>query len=277
MEAEQEITAQVKASGTSFYTAMRLLPEARRNAMFAIYAFCREVDDIADEEAPQEEKKYRLTEWRTEIDRLYAGEPKTLIAKALLKPIKDFKLRREDFIAVIDGMEMDAGDAIQAPDMVTFDLYCDRVASAVGRLSVRAFGALELSADDVAYHLGRALQITNILRDIKEDAARGRLYLPRDLLNKHGVTSHDLVTICAHPQLPHVCRELAAIARQHFIKAEMAMRHCAKKPMRPARIMGAVYSALLRRLTSWDWRDLNTEIKVPKWHKIWLAVRYGFL
>ena len=271
------IAAQVKASGTSFYAAMRLLPEARREAMFAIYAFCREVDDIADEEAPQDDKQRRLAEWRVEIDQLYAGRPTGPISRALLAPMRDFKLRREDFIAVIDGMEMDATDTIQAPDMATLDLYCDRVASAVGRLSVRAFGATEAIADDVAYHLGRALQLTNILRDIEEDAGRGRLYLPRDLLAKHGIMSPDLAVIRAHPNLPQVCRDLAAMAKDHFAKADAAMKQCAKEPMRPARIMGAVYGALLDKLIAWDWRDLTTEIKVPKWRKIWLAIRYGFL
>jgi phytoene synthase len=273
----EAIAAQVKASGTSFYAAMRLLPEARRDAMFAIYAFCREVDDIADEEAPQDDKQRRLAQWRAEIDLLYAGNPSGPISQALLKPMREFKLRREDFIAVIDGMEMDATDTIQAPDLATLDLYCDRVASAVGRLSVRAFGATEAIADDVAYHLGRALQLTNILRDIEEDAGRGRLYLPRDLLAKHGVVSPDLAAIRAHPNLPQVCRDLAAMAKEHFAKADAAMKQCAKEPMRPARIMGAVYGALLDKLIAWDWRDLTTEIKVPKWRKIWLAIRYGFL
>ena len=273
----QEIADKVKASGTSFYSAMRLLPEARRAAMFAIYAFCREVDDIADEEAPQPDKQLRLAAWRSEIDRLYDGQPSRPISLALLTPMREFKLRREDFLAVIDGMEMDATDTIQAPDMATLDLYCDRVASAVGRLSVRAFGATESIADEVAYHLGRALQLTNILRDIDEDAGRGRLYLPRELLQKHGIDSDDLEVIRNHAQLRLVCRDLAAVAKEHFAKADAAMRQCAKGPMRPARIMGAVYGALLDRLIVWDWRDLTTEIKVPKWRKIWLAIRYGFL
>lgn len=273
----QAIAAKVKASGTSFYAAMRLLPPARRDAMFAIYAFCREVDDIADEEAPQADKQLRLAAWRAEIDRLYAGQPSRPISQALLEPMRGFKLRREDFLAVIDGMEMDATDTIQAPDMATLDLYCDRVASAVGRLSVRAFGATEPIADQVAYHLGRALQLTNILRDIDEDAGRERLYLPRELLQKHGIDSADPAIIRTHANLRLVCRDLAAMAKTHFAEADAAMRQCAKGPMRPARIMGAVYGALLDRLIAWDWRDLTTPVKVPKWRKIWLAIRYGFL
>jgi presqualene diphosphate synthase len=271
------IAEKVKASGTSFYSAMRLLPEARRDAMFAIYAFCREVDDIADEEAPQAEKQAGLAAWRVEIDNLYANRPTRPISQALLGPMRDYKLRREDFLAVIDGMEMDATDTIQAPDMATLDLYCDRVASAVGRLSVRAFGATEPIADDVAYHLGRALQLTNILRDIDEDAGRDRLYLPRELLQKNGIDSADPKIIRTRPELRGVCRELALRAQDHFAKADAAMRQCAKGPMRPARIMGAVYGALLEKLIAWDWRDLTTPVKVAKWRKVWLAIRYGFL
>jgi phytoene synthase len=270
------IAEKVRASGTSFYAAMRLLPEARREAMFAIYAFCREVDDIADEEAPQADKQARLAEWRHEIDRLYAGRPAHPIARALLQPMRDFALRREDFLAVIDGMEMDATEAIQAPDMTTLDLYCDRVASAVGRLSVRAFGAKEAAADEVAYHLGRALQLTNILRDVAEDASRDRLYLPRDLLVKHGIDTTEPRAVLRHPQLAAVCRDLSLVAQDHFARADAAMRRCAKEPMRPARIMGAVYGAILEKLIAWDWRDFTTPIKVPKWRKLWLALRYGF-
>ncbi|MBL8707866.1 MAG: presqualene diphosphate synthase HpnD [Rhodospirillaceae bacterium] len=275
--ATDAIAEKVRASGTSFYSAMRLLPPARRDAMFAIYAFCREVDDIADEEAPQADKQRRLAVWRDEIDRLYAGSPSQPIALALLGPMRDFKLRREDFFAVIDGMEMDATAEIQAPDMATLDLYCDRVASAVGRLSVRAFGATEAIADDVAYHLGRALQLTNILRDVAEDASRNRLYLPRDLLTRHGIDVVDPAAVLRHPNLRDVCRDLAKVAQGHFAAADAAMRQCAKGPMRPARIMGAVYGALLERLIAWDWRDFTTPVKVPKWCKVWLAIRHGFL
>lgn len=270
------IAEKVKASGTSFYSAMRLLPEARREAMFAIYAFCREVDDIADEGGTQAERQAGLAAWRVEIDRLYAGKPEHPIAQALLLPMRDFNLRRDDFLAVIDGMEMDATEEIQAPDMAMLDLYCDRVASAVGRLSVRAFGATEAKADDVAYHLGRALQLTNILRDVAEDATRNRLYLPRDLLAKHGIGTQEPSDVLAHPNLPAVCRDLAVVAQRHFAEADAAMRQCAKAPMRPARIMGAVYGAILEKLIAWNWRDFTTPVKVPKWRKLFLALRYGF-
>ncbi|HEY4164441.1 MAG TPA: squalene/phytoene synthase family protein, partial [Dongiaceae bacterium] len=195
----------------------------------------------------------------------------------LLNPVQEYRLRKQDFLAVIDGMEMDAEAAIQAPDLKTLDLYCDRVASAVGHLSVRAFGATEAEADTVAHHLGRALQLTNILRDIQEDAERGRLYLPRELLEKHGIATTEPTVVLAHPNLRPVCRDLAALALDHFAKARAAMTRCAKRPMRPAAIMGAVYRAILTKLIAADWRDLKEPVKLPKWQKLWLAFRYGFL
>ena len=274
---QSDIAAKVQASGTSFYSAMRLLPQARRDAMFAIYAYCREVDDIADEPAEVDDKKRRLEGWRTEIARLYDSVPQHPIAQALLPCGRQFNLRCEDFLAIIDGMEMDAVEDIVAPAIDTLDLYCDRVASAVGRLSVRAFGATEPQADDVAYHLGRALQLTNILRDVAEDAERGRLYLPRELLDAAGIAERAPLKVVAHPNLPETCRALAQRARKHFAGAHVAMASCAKGPMRPAAIMGGVYRAILERLMKADWRDPFVRISLPKWQKIWLAFRYGFL
>lgn len=274
---QSAIAAKVQASGTSFYSAMRLLPAERRNAMYAIYAFCREVDDIADDGGSLEAKRAGLEEWRAEIDRLYAGEPQKPIAQALLTPVRSFRLRKQDFLAVIDGMQMDAETDIVAPELATLDLYCDRVASAVGHLSVRAFGATEPEADDVAHHLGRALQLTNILRDLAEDGERGRLYLPKELLEQHGIAYADPKTVLAHPKLKKVCRDVAILALDHYSKARRAMDRCAKGPMRPAAIMGAVYRAILKRLIKADWRKLDEPVKLPKWQKLWLAFRYGFL
>lgn len=274
---QTDIAAKVQASGTSFYAAMRLLPQARRDAMFAIYAFCREVDDIADEPAEVADKLRRLQGWRHEIARLYDGNPQHPIARALLPAVQEFGLRRADFLDVIDGMEMDALEDIVAPDLAKLDRYCDRVASAVGRLSVRAFGAAEPQADQVAHHLGRALQLTNILRDLAEDAERGRLYLPREELAAAGITTRIPAEIVAHPNLPQACRAVAALAKRHFASAHAAMAQCAKGPMRPAAIMGAVYGAILDRLVAADWRDPRKRISLPKWQKIWLALRHGFL
>jgi presqualene diphosphate synthase len=177
-----QVEAMVRAAGTSFYRGMRVLPAERRAAMYAIYAFCRMVDDIADAPGAFEDKRRRLASWRARIDDVYAGRSDEPVTRVLAAAVPRFALRQGDFLAVIDGMQMDAETAIVAPDLATLDLYCDRVAAAVGRLSVRAFGDSSEAADRVAYSLGRALQLTNVLRDLGEDAGLGRLYLPREWL-----------------------------------------------------------------------------------------------
>jgi presqualene diphosphate synthase len=271
------IREKVAAAGSSFYLAMRLLPEARREAMYAIYAFCREVDDIADNDAPEAEKRAGLEQWRREIDAIYAGTTKLPLGRVLAEDVARFHLRREDFLAVIDGMAMDAREAIQAPSLVDLDLYCDRVASAVGRLSVRAFGVDSPEADRVAHHLGRALQLTNILRDLAEDAERDRLYLPRDLLVAAGITETAPRAVLSHPRLSQACDRLADIAEQHFIDARKAMALCPRRPMRPARAMGAVYHAYLLKLRQRGWLSLDEPIKLAKSTKLWLALRHGLI
>jgi len=273
----EELAARVRKAGTSFYSAMRLLPKERREAMFAIYAFCREVDDIADEPATDEERYAGLAGWREAIGGLYAGKsPSSPLQAALAEAILRYRLRREDFLAVIDGMEMDARGAIQAPDLAELDLYCARVASAVGHLSVHAFGDDSAAAHEVADALGRALQLTNILRDLAEDAERGRLYLPREILLKHGIATASPEAVLRSEALPLVCRDVAAIAAGHYRDAEAAMARCRHKAMRPAAVMKAVYGATLDRLIAADWRHPEQPVHVPKLLKVWLAFRYGF-
>jgi phytoene synthase len=276
-ELRAAIGDKVKAAGTSFYMAMRLLPEPRREAMYAIYAFCREVDDIADEENPLPVKQQMLDEWRREIDRVYAGTSALPLARILAADAKTFDLRREDFLAVVDGMAMDAERDIRAPSLVDLDLYCDRVASAVGRLSVRVFGDSTPAADRVAHHLGRALQLTNILRDLAEDAERGRLYLPRDLLVDVGIISTEPNAVLHHPSLGDACDALAQITDDHFAQARAAMKQCAHKAMKPARAMGAVYHAQLVMLRKRGWQRFAEPIKLSKPKKLWIALRYGLL
>ncbi|HUK08543.1 MAG TPA: presqualene diphosphate synthase HpnD [Stellaceae bacterium] len=272
-----QIRARVEAAGTSFYWAMRLLPEPRRDAMFAIYAFCREVDDIADSDEPAAQKRQALDSWRREVAALYEGRPASTIGRALRVPVQTFNLRRGDFLAVIDGMEMDAIADIRAPTLAELDLYCDRVASAVGRLSVRAFGVESEAADRVAHSLGRALQLTNILRDLAEDAARGRLYLPQELLQAHGVEAGAPPAVLSHAALPLVCEAVAEIAQRHFDDARTIMAQCPRRPMRPAATMEAVYRTILRRLRRRGWRRLDEPVSVSKPVKLWLALRYGLV
>jgi presqualene diphosphate synthase len=271
------IRQRVEAAGTSFYWAMRLLPRDRRDGMYAIYAFCREVDDIADDSGPPAPKQAALAEWHAEIDALYAGHPRQIVARALVEPVERYRLRREDFHAVIDGMEMDAVEDIRAPDLATLDLYCGRVAGAVGHLSVHVFGDASPAAHNVADHLGRALQLTNILRDLDEDARRGRLYLPREILERHGIAGTDPPKVLRHPALPAACRELAALALAHFDEAAQAMSRCSRWAMRPAAVMGAFYRALLDALLREGWRDPSSRVSLSKLHKLRLVLRHGLV
>ncbi len=264
----------VRSAGTSFYHGMRVLPPDRRHAMYAIYAFCRIVDDIADEEGELDAKRRELAVWRDNIAGLYQGRTDGPVTRVLAVAVSRFGLRAEDFIAVIDGMQTDTETVVVAPDMATLDLYCDRVASAVGRLSVRAFGDSSPDADRVAHALGRALQLTNILRDIQEDAERGRIYLPAEYLHDAGVPA-DPVAILTAPGLPAVCDRLAALAHGYFQQARAAMDRCDRVAMKPARLMGATYDAILTELERRGWRRLDQPVSLSKWKKLWLACRYG--
>jgi squalene synthase HpnD len=273
---EAEIEHKVKQSGTSFYWAMRLLSLEKRKAMFAVYAFCRDVDDIADDDGLEaKERQARLAAWRLELDRLFDGKPELPLAKALIGPIKSFGLRKEDFLAVIDGMVMDV-DPIIAPSRETLDLYCDRVASAVGRLSNRVFGAPSAISDHIAHHLGRALQLTNILRDLAEDALRNRLYLAAEDLVEAGITEREPTAVLAHPALPQACKIVASRAQAHFVEADKALAQCDAKMMRPALMMRAVYHRTLEKLLKRGWSPLNPPVKLAKWEKLLIAFKAKF-
>ena len=159
--------------------------------------------------------------------------------------------------------------------MAVLDQYCDRVASAVGRLSVRVFGDSGEAAQQVATSLGRALQLTNILRDITEDAERDRLYLPSELLDRHGISTRDPSEVTDQSGLPAVCEDLSRITQQHYADAEAAMAACSRKNIRPAVLMMHVYRRVLDGLITRGWTQLETPVKVSKLAKIWILMRYG--
>ncbi len=270
----------VRRSGTSFYWAMRILPRVKREAMFAIYAFCREVDDIADERGDAEAKQTALAAWRDQIAALYDGRPGRTITRALAAPVAEFRLRREDFEEILRGVEMDARGEMRAPSLERLELYCSRVAGAVGLLSVRVFGCADPRADSVALSVGHALQLTNILRDVAEDAALGRLYLPRELLDAAAITGRDPQAVARHPNLPKACAALAEIARRRFAEARTSLADMTPRDrasLRPAVIMLAVYSRLLDRLIGGGWRRLDPPVRLPRAEKMWIALRHGVL
>src|SRR5258705_9559019 len=205
-------TTKPSASGSSFYLGMRVLPKAEREAMFAIYAFSRAVDDIADDTSGARGVRHdELDSWRRAIESLYTESPSPRAA-FLTRAVQRFGLRKQDFLAIIDGMEMDVIEEIRAPDLANLDVYCERVASAVGRLCIKVFGMEETQGFELARQLGRALQLTNILRDIDEDAAVGRLYLPRELLDEVGIRSNDPDEVIADPAVDKACRGVAQMA-----------------------------------------------------------------
>jgi len=265
----------VTASKTSFLMGMRILPKDRREAMFAVYAFCREVDDIADEGGSPAQKHAALADWRHEIDRLYAGRPTRPTAMALAGPVARFDLPREEFLALLDGMETDAQGAVRLPDTAALSLYCRRVAGAVGMLSIRVFGAMEPAARDFAVALGEALQLTNILRDLGEDAARDRLYLPADLLARHGIADAGPAAVLEHPALPRACAEIAALARRRFDEADAALARCDRRRLRPALLMRGVYFRYLDLLTRRGWGCAAEPVHLSGRAKVWAALRFG--
>ena len=264
-----------RASGSSFYAAMRLLPQAEREAMFAIYAFCREVDDIADEPGPTaDERRALLDGWRRDVDRLFEGDPPGR-AVDLIEPARRFGLAREDFLAVIDGMEMDVGEGIRAPAFAVLDLYCDRVASAVGRLSVRVFGMEEAPGRELAHHLGRALQFTNILRDLDEDAAVGRMYLPAEALEAAGIEAREPAEVLAHPGIDRACRWLAAKAHVHYRAADRIVGARPKGRLRPPRLMSGAYGEILRRMEAVGWAPPRHRVSLGKGRLAWIVLTRG--
>ncbi len=267
------VSAIVRRAGTSFYRGMAMLPPDRRHAMYAIYAFCRIVDDIVDEPGDMAAKRAELDIWRERIAGLYRGEAGDAVGRVLLRAVAAYDLRRVDFDAVIDGMQMDGETTIVGPPLAALDLYCDRVASAVGRLSVRAFGDGSGEGDLVAHHLGRALQLTNVLRDVFEDAGRGRLYLPSEYLREAGVPADPALAL-RDPALAQVCARVAMLAHGHFRDAQAAMARCDQRAIRPARMMGATYAAILARLERRGWARLEQPVKLPRWQKLWLALRF---
>jgi phytoene synthase len=255
---------------------MRILPRAQRLAMFEIYSFCRQVDDIADSRGPRRERRDQLQRWRADIDALYAGKP-VARTRGLLTPVRDFGLRREDFHAIIDGMEMDVVEDIRAPDEATLDVYCNRVASAVGRLSVRVFNMEEQDGVALAHHLGRALQLTNILRDLDEDAALGRLYLPAEGLSAAGIATTDPAAVLASPMLGNVCARIVERARGHFATADNIMVRSPRRCVRAPRIMGEAYRMILDSLVARGWAPPRRPIRLPRARLLWIIMRHAFI
>lgn len=270
-----EITAR---SRTSFAQGMRILSKPRREGMWALYAFARVVDDIADEPWPLADKHRLLDAWRGEIQALYAGRPVSAVGLALAPAVEAYALPEAEFQALIDGMQMDADGPIVAPPMAELRRYTRRVAGAVGLLSMRIFGAWRGEASDrFARALGDAFQLTNILRDIEDDAAMGRLYLPAELLEAHGVPA-DPRLAAAHPKLDRVAADLGALAREEFAAARGLVSAHARLRLAPALLMMGIYAAYLAQMEAAQFRrDARVRLsgRAKLAHGLWACLAPG--
>jgi phytoene synthase len=264
---------QAQVSRSSFYAAMRLMPEAEREAMFAIYKFCRLVDDIADDGTrARPQRAAELDGWRADLAALYDGKPAGRAA-FLAQTVRAFGLRQADFLAVIDGMAMDVAEDIRAPDLAKLDLYCDRVAAAVGRLSTRVFGMDEQPGLELARELGRALQLTNILRDLDEDAEMGRLYLPGELLKQVGIATTDPNAAIGDPRVDGACRALATRTLEHFAAADRLMRARPRGRLLAPKMMKAVYRTMLKDMLVQGWTPPRRRVRIAKPRLLLIVLR----
>lgn len=263
------------AARSSFYAAMRVLPRPQREAMYHVYAFCRAVDDVADNGGARETRLAELARFKADIEQLYAMGKISERTRDLVEPVAQFGLLKADFFAIIDGMEMDAIRDIRAPSWKELDLYCDRAASAVGRLSVRIFGMGEAQGIELSHNLGRALQLTNILRDLDEDAAMGRLYLPKEALLDAGISETNIESILNHPALDRVCRTIAQKTRNYYDRSEAIMARCPRRAARSPRMMATVYRGILEKLIARGWNAPRPDVRKSKRYVLWAVLRDG--
>jgi squalene synthase HpnD len=233
---------------SSFYWAMRLMPPERREAMFAIYDIARALDDVADDPGDAAGKRTALDAWRQEIAALYAGKPTRALTRAVWPAVQRFQLPRNEFEELIRGMEMDVDGPIQGPTRAALDVYCRRVAGAVGMLSLPVFGADGPDEREFGLHLGRALQLTNILRDMAEDAGIGRLYLPREYLQAAGIATVEPAAVLRDPRLPAVTKAVGADAERAFAATDEILPLCNRRALWPALAMKAAYRRMLDRM-----------------------------
>lgn len=241
----------VRAARSNFYLPMRLMPAGQRKAMFAIYALARMLDDIADEPQSREEKRQAIEYWRSELDRIYHGSPTDPLGMALSDAVARYNLPRSEFESLIDGVVMDIDADMVAPTLAELDLYCRRVAGSIGMLALHVFGCDTRADKEFAISLGRALQLTNIARDIVEDGACGRTYIPREILDAAGISDVDPAKLIRHPRFGEVRLRVCELAGKAFTRAEMAFRACPRpRPLWPALAMMGIYRRMLAAIAA---------------------------
>ncbi len=257
-------------SGSSFYYSFLFLPPPRRRAITALYAFCREVDDTVDETGDPQVARARLDWWRSEIDRLFAGQPQHPVTLALAPHLQNCSIDHPALMAIVDGMQMDLEQS-RYLDFADLRLYCHRVAGVVGTLAAGIFGARRASTLEYAEQLGLAFQLTNIIRDVGEDARKGRVYLPVEDLRRFAVPVQEILD--AHPSERFVAlmRFQAERARTHYRQAFALLEPDERSAQRPGLMMAAIYARLLDEIERDGFRVLTHRTSLTPLRKFWLA------
>lgn len=272
MTPDQYCQNKAASSGSSFYSSFRFLPELKRRAITALYAFCREVDDVVDECHDEQVARTTLNWWRGEVANMYQGKATHPVTLALHELLGDFNLAEEYLLEIIDGMEMDL-DIHQYPSFQDLSLYCYRAASVVGLLSAEIFGFNNRGTLKYAHDLGMAFQLTNILRDVREDAERGRVYLPQDELEKFSITQQDLMQPVTSDKVQALFQFQADRAREYYTKAFNELPEEDRFTQRTGLIMAEIYQSLLDEIEEDGFRVLEQRIKLTPMRKLWLAWR----
>ena len=260
------------SSGSSFYYSFLFLPPNRRRAITALYAFCREVDDVVDECKDPQVAANKLVWWRQELDRLYAGQPQHPVTQALQAVLPEFSLPQEQLLEIIDGMEMDLQQT-RYLDFTALSLYCYRVASVVGLLAADIFGYTDRQTLKYAHDLGMAFQLTNIIRDVGEDARRGRIYLPMDELKRFNVTVADILDARQSENFQKLMEFQIERAERYYAQALGQLPVVDRKAQRPGLVMAAIYRALLEEIKRDGCQLLRQRTSLTPLRKLWLAWR----
>ncbi len=260
------------ASGSSFCYSFLFLDKERNQAITALYAFCREVDDVVDECHELEVARQKLQWWQHEISSTYAGNPQHPVTRALAEPIRKYNLPQEHFQEIIDGMEMDL-DHTRYDSFKDLSLYCYRAASVVGLLAAEIFGYQNRQTLKYAHNLGMALQLTNILRDIREDGERGRIYLPLDELAQFGVTNDDILNYTLNPSVQALLQFQADRANDYFRIAYEMLPDEDRYQQISGLVMAAIYHATLKKIERIGFNVMDGRISINPLYKIWIAWR----
>lgn len=270
MNPDQYCQRRAAASGSSFYYSFLFLPAEQRRAILALYAFCREVDDVVDDCQDPGVARLKLQWWREEIGRAFQGGPQHPVTLALQPQLERYNLPEEYFREIIDGMQMDLDQARYA-DFSALALYCYRAAGVVGLLAAEIFGYQDRGTLNYATELGTALQLTNILRDVREDAQRGRIYLPQDELRRAGVEEEDILRGVTTPPLQSLLAQQAARAREYYQRAEQVLPEVDRPAQRSGLIMSTIYSTLLDEIEADGFRVLERRVALTPLRKLWIA------